>query len=201
MACCDAVEPTLPVHQVSPRLSVLTAGRPSSDPMAGLTSDRMQQLAGRGARRVRLGDPGHAAGRDPARRQPAGLDGRRRCWWSAPASTPHAIVQRAAEAIGARAHPRRRAQPRRGVGHAARRLRLLRPATTVGAQVALANAMVCGMSRRRPHVQQGVAIARADRGETALIIAAVVDRAVCLVAGADAWELLADDTAIFARCC
>jgi capsular exopolysaccharide synthesis family protein len=32
------------VRQVSPRLAVLPAGRPSSDPMAGLTSDRMQRL-------------------------------------------------------------------------------------------------------------------------------------------------------------
>jgi capsular exopolysaccharide synthesis family protein len=34
----------LTVHQVSPRLSVLPAGRPTSDPMAGLISDRMRQL-------------------------------------------------------------------------------------------------------------------------------------------------------------
>ena len=32
------------VRQVSPRLAVLPAGRPSSDPMAGLTSERMQRL-------------------------------------------------------------------------------------------------------------------------------------------------------------
>ena len=34
----------LTVHQVSPRLSVLPAGRPTTDPMAGLISDRMRQL-------------------------------------------------------------------------------------------------------------------------------------------------------------
>jgi capsular exopolysaccharide synthesis family protein len=34
----------LTVRQVSPRLAVLPAGRPSADPMAGLTSDRMRQL-------------------------------------------------------------------------------------------------------------------------------------------------------------
>jgi protein-tyrosine kinase len=34
----------LPVHQVSARLSVLTAGRPTSNPMAGLTSERMRKL-------------------------------------------------------------------------------------------------------------------------------------------------------------
>jgi protein-tyrosine kinase len=32
------------VRQVSPRLAVLPAGRPSADPMAGLTSDRMKRL-------------------------------------------------------------------------------------------------------------------------------------------------------------
>jgi len=34
----------LPLHRVSERLSVLTAGRPTSDPMAALISDRMGQL-------------------------------------------------------------------------------------------------------------------------------------------------------------
>ncbi len=34
----------LPLHQVSERLTLLPAGRPSSDPMAGLTSLRMQEL-------------------------------------------------------------------------------------------------------------------------------------------------------------
>jgi capsular exopolysaccharide synthesis family protein len=34
------------VRQVTPRLSVLPAGRPSLDPMAGLTSPRMQRLVG-----------------------------------------------------------------------------------------------------------------------------------------------------------
>jgi protein-tyrosine kinase len=35
---------TLPVHEVSPRLAILSAGRPSSDPIAGLTSTRMQRV-------------------------------------------------------------------------------------------------------------------------------------------------------------
>jgi len=34
----------LPVRQVSPRLAILPAGRPSSDPMAGLTSNRMSRV-------------------------------------------------------------------------------------------------------------------------------------------------------------
>jgi capsular exopolysaccharide synthesis family protein len=37
-------ERRFPVHQVSPFLTVLPAGRPSADPMAGLTSDRMRRL-------------------------------------------------------------------------------------------------------------------------------------------------------------
>ena len=37
-------EPKLPLHDVSPRLTVLPAGMPNSDPMAGLTSRRMQTL-------------------------------------------------------------------------------------------------------------------------------------------------------------
>jgi capsular exopolysaccharide synthesis family protein len=37
-------EPRLPLHQVSARLTILTAGNPSNDPMAGLTSPRMRRL-------------------------------------------------------------------------------------------------------------------------------------------------------------
>ncbi len=37
-------EPKLPLHDVSPRLTILPAGMPNSDPMAGLTSRRMQSL-------------------------------------------------------------------------------------------------------------------------------------------------------------
>ena len=36
--------PTLTVHQITPRLAVLPAGRPTSDPMASLTSERMRKL-------------------------------------------------------------------------------------------------------------------------------------------------------------
>ena len=39
-----ASDAKLVVHQVSPRLAVLPAGRPTSDPMASLISDRMRQL-------------------------------------------------------------------------------------------------------------------------------------------------------------
>lgn len=37
-------ERKLPVQRVSPRLAILTAGLASADPMAGLTSDRMQRI-------------------------------------------------------------------------------------------------------------------------------------------------------------
>ena len=40
----SAGETKMLVRQVSPRLAVLPAGRPSSDPMAGLTSERMRRL-------------------------------------------------------------------------------------------------------------------------------------------------------------
>jgi len=40
----SADERPLPVRQISPQLAVLTAGQPSSDPMAGLTSARMRRL-------------------------------------------------------------------------------------------------------------------------------------------------------------
>jgi len=45
--CLNSVEERrLPLHRVTERLTILTAGRPNSDPMAGLTSDRMRQLIG-----------------------------------------------------------------------------------------------------------------------------------------------------------
>lgn len=37
-------EHPVPVHQVSPRLGILQAGRPTSDPIAALTSERMRRL-------------------------------------------------------------------------------------------------------------------------------------------------------------
>lgn len=37
-------EPKLTLHQLSPRLALLPAGRPMSDPMAGLTSERMRRI-------------------------------------------------------------------------------------------------------------------------------------------------------------
>jgi receptor protein-tyrosine kinase len=40
----SAEEPKLPLHRISPRLTVLPAGRPTSDPIGALTSDRMRRL-------------------------------------------------------------------------------------------------------------------------------------------------------------
>ena len=37
-------ERKLPVHQITPRLSLLPAGHPTPDPMAGLTSERMKRV-------------------------------------------------------------------------------------------------------------------------------------------------------------
>jgi capsular exopolysaccharide synthesis family protein len=37
-------ERSVPVHQVSPKLGILQAGRPTSDPIAALTSERMRRL-------------------------------------------------------------------------------------------------------------------------------------------------------------
>ena len=40
----EGAERTVPVHQISNRLGILLAGRPTSDPIAGLTSARMRRL-------------------------------------------------------------------------------------------------------------------------------------------------------------
>jgi|SoiMethySBSTD1v2_1073268.scaffolds.fasta_scaffold02276_7 protein-tyrosine kinase len=40
----SVVEQKLPLYRVSSRLTILPAGRPSSDPMAGLTSNRMRRV-------------------------------------------------------------------------------------------------------------------------------------------------------------
>jgi len=37
-------EPKLPLHRISPRLTILPAGRPTSDPIGALTSERMRRL-------------------------------------------------------------------------------------------------------------------------------------------------------------
>jgi protein-tyrosine kinase len=39
-----APDQKIPVHQISPRLGVLAAGRPTQDPIAGLTSQRMRRI-------------------------------------------------------------------------------------------------------------------------------------------------------------
>jgi len=37
-------DPKLPLHRLSPRLTILPAGRPTSDPIGALTSERMRRL-------------------------------------------------------------------------------------------------------------------------------------------------------------
>ena len=39
-----AADQKIPVHQISPRLGILAAGRPTQDPIAGLTSHRMRRI-------------------------------------------------------------------------------------------------------------------------------------------------------------
>ena len=98
------------------RRSCRPAGR-ARDPMGGLTSDRMRRLLEEARAVVRLGDHRHAAGGAAARRAPAGLDGRRRrAGRAAPGTTPHDAGQARGRRDRPRAHPRRRAEPRRGSG-------------------------------------------------------------------------------------
>ncbi len=93
-------EPMLPLHRVTPRLTVLPAGKPSGDPMAGLTSDRMRRVI-REAR-----DSFDWVFVDTA---PIGLltDANLLASWVDAAilvikadSTPYPLVQRAIEALG-----------------------------------------------------------------------------------------------------
>ncbi len=65
-----------PSIELSDRLTILPAGRPNSDPMAGLTSVAHAATHRGGARGLRLGDHRHAAGRPAVGREPAVGDGR-----------------------------------------------------------------------------------------------------------------------------
>ena len=89
-------------------------GGPTRDPMSGLTSERMRRLIAGSARALRLGDHRHAAGR---RCCPTPT-----CWrrWSTGAAgragrqdAATTLVKRGGRRDRPRAHPRRRAQPRR----------------------------------------------------------------------------------------
>ena len=93
-------ETKMVVRQVSTRLAVLPAGRPSSDPMAGLTSDRMKRLLAeaRGAVDWVILDTPPVMLLPDAHLMASMVDGavlvvRAR-------STPHELVRRASDAIG-----------------------------------------------------------------------------------------------------
>lgn len=95
-------ETKLTVHQVSPKLSVLPAGRPTSDPMAGLISDRMRRLIEEARETfdwVIIDTPPVVLIPD-ANLLAAMVDAT--VLVIRANSTPHNLVKRAAEAIGAR---------------------------------------------------------------------------------------------------
>jgi protein-tyrosine kinase len=90
----------LPLVQVSQRLMLLPAGRPDSDPMAGLTSDRMRQILTEASASfdwVLIDTP--PVGLLPDAKILAGMaDGALLVVHAG--KTPHALVTRAVEAIG-----------------------------------------------------------------------------------------------------
>lgn len=88
------------VRQVSTRLAVLPAGRPSSDPMAGLTSERMKRLLDEARQSfdwVILDTPPVMLLPD-AHLMASMVDGA--VMVVRAASTPHELVRRASEAVG-----------------------------------------------------------------------------------------------------
>ncbi len=90
----------LVVRQISPRLAVLPAGRPNADPMASLISDRMRRVLEEAKRRfdwVILDTPPLALLPD-AHLLASMVDGA--VLVIKAESTPHALVKRAADAIG-----------------------------------------------------------------------------------------------------
>ena len=93
-------ETKMVVRQVSARLAVLPAGRPSSDPMAGLTSDRMKRLLAeaRGAFDWVILDTPPVMLLPDAHLMASMVDGA--VLVVRASSTPHELVRRASEAIG-----------------------------------------------------------------------------------------------------
>jgi capsular exopolysaccharide synthesis family protein len=93
-------EQKLSVVQVSPRLSLLTAGRPDPDPMSGLTSDRMQRLFDEAASRFDwvIVDTPPVGLLSDARLLAAMAHGTLLVVQAG--RTPYAMVRRAVEAIG-----------------------------------------------------------------------------------------------------
>jgi capsular exopolysaccharide synthesis family protein len=93
-------ETKMVVRQVSSRLAVLPAGRPSSDPMAGLTSERMKRLLAeaRGAFDWVILDTPPVMLLPDAHLMASMVDGA--VLVVRAGSTPHELVKRASEAIG-----------------------------------------------------------------------------------------------------
>lgn len=93
-------EPQLTLYDVSPTLTVLPAGRPSADPMAGLTSTRMRQLLNeaRGPFDWVLIDTPPVALMSDANLLAAMVDAA--VLVIRAGATPYEAVQRAAEAVG-----------------------------------------------------------------------------------------------------
>ena len=96
----SAADTKMVVRQVSSRLAVLPAGRPSSDPMAGLTSDRMKRLLteARGAFDWVILDTPPVMLLPDAHLMASMVDGA--VLVVRAGSTPHELVRRASEAIG-----------------------------------------------------------------------------------------------------
>ena len=96
----SATDTKMVVRQVSSRLAVLPAGRPSSDPMAGLTSDRMKRLLAeaRGAFDWVILDTPPVMLLPDAHVMASMVDGA--VLVVRAGSTPHELVRRASEAIG-----------------------------------------------------------------------------------------------------
>ena len=93
-------EQKLSLVQVSPRLTLLTAGRPDPDPMSGLTSERMRRVIEEAASRfdwVIIDTP--PVGLLPDARLLAAMADATLLVIRA-ATTPYAMVRRAVEAIG-----------------------------------------------------------------------------------------------------
>jgi protein-tyrosine kinase len=96
----SATDTKMLVRQVSTRLAVLPAGRPSSDPMAGLTSERMKRLLDEARQSfdwVILDTPPVMLLPD-AHLMASMVDGA--VLVVRAASTPHELVRRASEAVG-----------------------------------------------------------------------------------------------------
>ena len=177
------------VRQVSTRLAVLPAGRPSSDPMAGLTSERMKRLLDEARQSfdwVILDTPPVMLLPD-AHLMSSMVDGA--VLVVRAASTPHELVRRAIDAIGPLAHSRRGAQPGRAV-------RAARPLSVLRLRLRRRHQARQGLMRFLLHRVRLRSIALAAC-ETAFIMAAVAIAAVVRLGTEDAVELFLNEGGVF----